>query len=175
MIYELTNLKEVSGAMLITYNSFQDLRGEIYSTYDASLEAKLGSQFLHDKFVQNRANCLRGMHGDYKTSKIVTCLSGKITQVILDVRKGSDTYGGSYSLDITPDCLSSLLIPAGVANGFYSPLKSLYHYKLSYVGNYADADSQFSYYWQSKNIRHHWGAINPTVSSRDAAAESFKL
>jgi dTDP-4-dehydrorhamnose 3,5-epimerase len=173
--FEIKPILEIAGAKAIQYNKFQDNRGSIYTTYEKKVELEIGSIFTHDKFVTNNKNCLRGMHGDAHTSKIVTCISGSVVQVLLDVRKNSLTFGKAFSTKINAQDGLSLLVPAGVANGFYSSEPAIYHYKLSYVGEYIDADRQFSYNWRSTSIRKLWGDIEPIVSHRDLSAEVFEI
>ena len=48
--------------------------------------------FRHDKFSLSRKNVLRGLHGDNKTWKLVTCVYGEIHQVVVDLRETSPTY-----------------------------------------------------------------------------------
>jgi len=172
--FNIKEVPEVFGAKLISYRAFQDERGVIYSTFQTQLETKLQLNFTHDKFVSNEPNALRGLHGDYRTAKLVTCVSGKITQVILDVRPTSPTYGNGFHIEIDQNALVSLFVPIGVANAFYSSASAVYHYKLAYPGEYADHDEQFTFHWQSPAVKTYWGPINPILSQRDQNAGVFQ-
>ena len=72
-----------------------DFRGSIYTTY---LKNKFESylpedlEFIHDKFSLSKKNILRGLHGDVKTWKLVTCVYGEIQQVVVDCRPESSTF-----------------------------------------------------------------------------------
>ena len=171
--FKIKNVPQISGVKLISYTAYEDQRGSIFTSYQNQIEFELGHKFLHDKFVLNEPNSLRGLHGDNKTTKLVTCVSGKVKQVILDVRPGSDTYGHGFQIEINQRSLVSLLIPAGVANAFHSTSAAVYHYKLAYSGAYADYDEQFSYHWQSPIVQDYWGDITPVLSLRDNNAKVF--
>lgn len=173
--FKIENVPQISGVKLVSYTAYEDQRGSIFTSYKSEIGNILGHKFAHDKFVLNEPNSLRGFHGDYKTTKLVTCVSGKVKQVILDVRPGSDTLGQGFQIEINQRSLVSLLIPAGVANAFYSPAAAVYHYKLAYSGSYADYDEQFSYHWQSPIVQDYWGDISPIVSERDKNAKVFLL
>lgn len=173
MDFKIKEVPEILGAKLIVYSAYTDQRGKIYSTFHSDIENELNLKFVHDKFVANEPNTLRGLHGDNNTSKLVTCVSGKVSQVVLDVRKSSPTYQNSFHIDIDQDSFTSLLVPAGVANAFYSISPAVYHYKLAYEGTYIDYDEQFSYHWQSPAVKKHWGDINPNISVRDKVAKVF--
>ena len=55
--------------------AFEDFRGEIYTTYE---KKNFDMDFIHDKVTTRRKNCLVGIHGDFKTHKLVTCLYGEV-------------------------------------------------------------------------------------------------
>ena len=52
--------------------------------------------FNHDKFSYNNQNVLRGIHGDFKTWKLVTCIYGSIQQVVVDHREGSKSLNNHF-------------------------------------------------------------------------------
>ena len=124
--------------------------------------------FRHDKFSYSKKNVLRGIHGDHKTWKLVTCVYGEIFQVVVDCRKNSDTYL-KWEKFIIKECEPTLiLIPPNMGNAFYvSSDSAVYHYKLAYEGSYVDADEQFSLKWNDPKINIHWPTTTPILSERD--------
>ncbi|EPX9001084.1 dTDP-4-dehydrorhamnose 3,5-epimerase family protein, partial [Campylobacter coli] len=92
------NIKEseiLKGVYIITPNKFRDLRGEIWTAFteeDLGDIVPKGLKFKHDKFINSHFNVLRGIHGDIKTWKLVTCVYGEVHQVVVDCRKDSPTY-----------------------------------------------------------------------------------
>ena len=93
--FDIQESKKLKGVYIITPSKFQDLRGEIWSAYSSDALLKLlpnGLNFVLDKFTLSKPNVLRGIHGDHKSWKLVTCVTGEIHQVVVDCRKDSPTY-----------------------------------------------------------------------------------
>ena len=158
------------GVKIISYDSFVDLRGSIWTTYlEDKINTKGNLRFNHDKFSVSYKNVIRGIHYDSKTFKLVTAVYGEIDQVVVDMRKNSETYKESLIFNIKDSNRFSILIPPMVGNGFR--VKSdiaVYHYKLSYSGDYLDAKSQYTLKWDDSTIGINWNCDNPILSNRDS-------
>ena len=158
---------KIQGVKIIKYDRFIDLRGSIWTTY---LENKIKNiKFNHDKFSVSYKDVIRGIHYDNKTFKLVTAVYGAIDQVVVDMRKDSDTYKASMVFNIDDNKRFSILIPPMVGNGFR--VKSdvaVYHYKLSYIGKYLDADKQYTIKWDDPTIGINWKCEKPILSNRDS-------
>ena len=158
---------KIQGVKIIKYDRFIDLRGSIWTTY---LENKIKNiKFNHDKFSVSNKDVIRGIHYDNKTFKLVTAVYGAIDQVVVDMRKDSDTYKASMVFNIDDNERFSILIPPMVGNGFR--VKSdvaVYHYKLSYLGKYLDADKQYTIKWDDPTIGINWKCEKPILSNRDS-------
>ena len=158
------------GVKIISYDSFVDLRGSIWTTYlEDKINPKGNLRFNHDKFSVSYKNVIRGIHYDSKTFKLVTAVYGEIDQVVVDMRKNSETYKESLIFNIKDSNRFSILIPPMVGNGFR--VKSdiaVYHYKLSYSGDYLDAKSQYTLKWDDSTIGINWNCDNPILSNRDS-------
>ena len=80
-----------------------DHRGNIWSSFTKEcIESLLpdGLYFKHDKFSESRYNVLRGIHGDHKSWKLVTCVYGDIHQVVVDTRRDSSSFRKYQSFHI---------------------------------------------------------------------------
>ena len=158
---------KIQGVKIINYDRFIDLRGSIWTTF---LENKIKNiKFNHDKFSVSNKDVIRGIHYDNKTFKLVTAVYGAIDQVVVDMRKDSDTYKASMVFNIDDNKRFSILIPPMVGNGFR--VKSdvaVYHYKLSYPGKYLDADKQYTIKWDDPTIGINWKCEKPILSNRDS-------
>jgi dTDP-4-dehydrorhamnose 3,5-epimerase len=158
--------------IIVKNGSFQDLRGKLWTTFDDELQNYFKETkeiiFKHDKFATNKKHVLRGIHGDSKSWKLVTVLSGKVFQVVVDCRPKSETYLNHFSIILNSKEPCSILLPPGFGNGFLSlTSNSIYHYKLAYLGQYSDADVQFTYCWSDPRIAIDWPVSNPILSERD--------
>jgi dTDP-4-dehydrorhamnose 3,5-epimerase len=146
-------------------DSFEDYRGELYTLFkqeDSNLV------FNHDKVDISRQNVLRGLHGDHKSWKLITCLSGEIYLVVVDNRPESSNYLKWNSIILTSKNKKSVLVPPMFANGHLvlSP-EATFFYKWSYPGEYPDVQDQFSLKWNDPRINIHWPINNPILSQRD--------
>lgn len=148
-----------------------DNRGTIWSSFlsdevDQFLPDNL--KFKHDKFSESSKNVLRGIHGDNKSWKLVTCVFGEVFQVVVDLRRESNNFNKYESFLLNSHSPKTVLIPPRMGNAYYvNSRNAVYHYKLAYDGDYIDADEQFSVPWNDKNIAINWPSSNPILSSRD--------
>ena len=166
--FKIKEIDKISDVFKISYQISNDVRGNIYSTFHNDFFNSYKKSFKHDKFSKSRKNVLRGFHGDTKSTKLITCVYGEILQVVIDYRKESPTYLSSYSCNLSEGCGISLMIPPGVLNGYLVlSNEAIYHYKLSYDGEYIDAEDQISVKWNSSEIRFKWPIRNPILSDRD--------
>ena len=111
---------------------------------------------------------LRGIHGDTKSWKLVTCLQGSLYFVLVDNRPTSDTYIMWESLILDDKTRKQVLIPPGVGNGHLVMSDScVFHYKWSYEGDYPDVEEQFTIKWDDPMIGVDWPVDNPILSKRD--------
>ena len=128
-----------------------------------------GLFFKHDKFSSSMNNVLRGIHGDNKSWKLVTCVHGEIQQVVVDLRKDSPSFKQWQSFDINKNKQQLILIPPMMGNAYYvKSTEAVYHYKLAYSGDYIDAEEQFTVNWNDKSIDIKWASENPILSDRDS-------
>ena len=155
----------INGVVIREQDAFTDYRGDLYTTWK---NGDFNLDFNHDKVSTSRKNVLRGIHGDNKSWKLVTCLYGEIYFVIVDNRESSDTFLQWESMMLTDRNRRQVLIPPGVGNGFLvMSHRSVFHYKWSYEGEYADVDQQFTIKWNDPTIGIDWPIDNPILSVRD--------
>lgn len=171
--FKVLDSKMLEGVKVITPSVFKESRGEIWTSYkNAPLDSLLpsGLIFNHDKFSESNFNVLRGIHGDHKSWKLVSCIKGQIKQVVVDMRMSSKTYLMWEAFDISNKNRSMILIPPSMGNAFYVCSKSaIYHYKMAYSGSYIDADEQFTLAWNDPRINIVWPTNDPILSKRDAS------
>ena len=146
--------------------SFKDHRGYYWTSWKSNSIKKI--IFRHDKFSLSKKYVLRGLHGDCKTWKLVSCPYGKFLLVVVNCVKTSKSYLKWKSWILSHENGIQILIPPNYANGHLClSKKCLFHYKLSYKGKYTDAKKQFSLKWNDPKLNIHWSIKNPILSSRD--------
>tara|TARA_R110002074_G_scaffold122067_2_gene256640 strand:+ start:1729 stop:2211 length:483 start_codon:yes stop_codon:yes gene_type:complete len=145
-----------------------DYRGDLWTLWRHT-DLEWGElSFNHDKVSTSRKNVLRGIHGDNKSWKLITCLYGDIYFVMVDNRESSDTFMKWESITLNDRNRKQVLLPPGVGNGFLVMSEhSVFHYKWSYDGDYPDVDQQFTIKWDDPIVDVKWPIDNPILSNRD--------
>lgn len=152
---------------LIRPNIYTDYRGDLWTYYKED-DFVIDLEFNHDKFSSSRKNVLRGIHGDYKSWKLVTCVYGELYFVIVDNRKNSTTYKDWRWTILNDKNRNIVLLPPGVGNGFLVLSDySVFSYKWSYSGKYPDVEDQFTIKWNDSLININWPISNPILQERD--------
>jgi len=146
-------------------DSFEDYRGELYTVFD---QEDWNVTFNHDKVSVSRQNVLRGLHGDKKSTKLISCLHGAVYLVVVDNRPESPNYLKWDSIVLTEHNKKSVLVPPMFANGhLVLSDTAVFFYKWSYPGDYPDVDEQFTVKWNDERIGINWPINNPILSKRD--------
>ena len=113
-----------NSVLLFKTKKFNDSRGSFSEIYNLNFFKEFG---INDKFVQDNYSfskkkfTIRGMHLQkypYSQSKIVRVLSGKILDIIIDLRKNSKTFGKSKTFILSKKNELQLFVPQGFAHGF---------------------------------------------------------
>ena len=170
--FDIRPSDKIDGVYCITPSVGEDLRGNIWTSFvldDIQPLINDGAKFKHDKFSKSKKNVLRGIHGDTKSWKLVTCVYGKMQQVVVDMRQDSPTYLQWQDFIIDSNQPQLILIPPRLGNAYYNmgDGELVYHYKLAYQGDYIDADEQFSVKWDDERIGIDWKCHTPILSGRD--------
>lgn len=162
----------ISDLIIIEPDYFEDHRGVLYTDYLKNFTlSKLGIDFNHSKVAVSKKNVLRGIHGDHKSYKLVSCLEGEVFQVAVDLRENSPTYLLHQTFLLNGNVPKSILLPPGIGNAFLViTAKAVYSYKLSYEGKYIDADDQFTCHWADPKLNIQWPNQDPILSKRDQDA-----
>jgi dTDP-4-dehydrorhamnose 3,5-epimerase len=146
-------------------DSFEDYRGELYTLFKQEEHELV---FNHDKVSVSRQNVLRGMHGDSKSWKLITCLSGIVYLVVIDNRPESPNYLKWDSIVLSETNRKQVLVPPMFANGhLVLSDTAVFFYKWSYPGEYPDVKDQFTLKWNDPKVNVHWPIDNPILSKRD--------
>jgi dTDP-4-dehydrorhamnose 3,5-epimerase len=102
---------------------FEDNRGYFFESYNQKTfrEAGIEINFIQDNQSSSQYGVIRGLHyqlDPYGQTKLVRVLSGKILDVAVDIRKGSPSFGKSFSIELSAENKKQLLVPKGFAHGF---------------------------------------------------------
>ena len=139
---------------IIKSSIFKDFRGSYWTTWEKN---KINLNFNHDKFSISKKNVLRGLHGDKKTWKLVSCVFGKVYLVIVNYNKKSKNFLKVKEIVLEDKINKQVLIPPNYLNGFLClSKKCVFHYKLSYKGKYSDVKDQTALKWNDSRLKIKW-------------------
>jgi dTDP-4-dehydrorhamnose 3,5-epimerase len=101
---------------------FGDERGFFVESYRRNEFAELGiaEEMVQDSHSRSKRGIVRGMHFQVGagTSKLIRCGRGHIVDVVVDLRRGSPTYGQWETFDLTDENGRMVYCPIGFAHGF---------------------------------------------------------
>lgn len=169
MIFTETKLK---GTYIIEPEKLEDERGFFARTWDKKTFEKkhLDSNLVQCSISHNKKKgTLRGMHyqiSPFEEAKLVRCTKGKIYDVIIDLRKKSNTYLKWYSIELSENNYKMLYIPEGFAHGFQTLVDNTeVFYQMSEVFS---AEHARGILWNDPLFGINWPIADPIISVKDA-------
>ncbi|MGB3006984.1 MAG: dTDP-4-dehydrorhamnose 3,5-epimerase [Chitinophagaceae bacterium] len=111
------------GLLVFEPKVFEDSRGYFFESYNEKIFQQQGidTRWVQDNQSSSSYGVIRGLHYQlppYAQTKLVRVLRGKILDVVVDIRKGSPTFGKSFSKVLSTKNKRQLFIPKGFAHGF---------------------------------------------------------
>ena len=167
----------VTDAFILQTDVFQDDRGKFEVFWEEPILASHDILFrptnAHHSY-NAKSDTLRGMHYQrlpHGQSKLVSCVSGKVWDVMVDLRPESPTFQQWHATRLTAASGTSVFVPAGCAHGFVT-LED--HSTLAYLieGDYVP-DAGRVLKWNDKTVGIEWPVDNPAMSNKDATAPEW--
>ena len=153
----------------------KDHRGEFVKPFHEKQLQAVGIEFtLKEEFFSvSSKGVIRGMHFQAPPaahSKLIYCIQGSVEDVVLDIRKGSPTYGNLTSVELSETNRNIIYIPQGFAHGFKSTSeRSILIYKTDFVHS---PQYDLGVLWNS--FEFEWGEEDPILSTRDQGHPAFQ-
>lgn len=162
----------IDGLLVIKPKIFMDDRGFFMETYKESDFMSLGilDRFVQDNHSKSKKGTIRGLHFQkqpYAQGKLVRVTRGVAWDVVVDLRKGSTTFGKWYALELSGENNFMLWIPAGFAHGFLALEDDTeLHYKCTVEYN---APSDGGIRWDDPMININWPdpGVEYIISQKD--------
>ena len=157
------------GLIEIIPTVFTDNRGWFFEFYK---EEAFRAMDINYKFVQenesfSKKGVIRGLHMQlppYAQAKLVTVISGKVLDVVVDLRSGSKTFKKVYYCMLDGESRKLLMVPEGFAHGFAALEDSLFFYKCSSAYN---RSAETGVLWNDPELNIDWQVENPILSEKD--------
>ncbi len=166
MKIEKTSLE---GVLIIEPDLFRDPRGSFMETYQEKRYKEMGidTDFVQDNLAYSSCGALRGLHYQLpnQQAKLVQMISGEVFDVVVDIRKGSPTFGQYAGFHLTGENRHQVFIPEGFAHG-YSVLSesATFIYKCS---DFYAPVSEKGVLWSDPDIGINWQLDSPLLSDKD--------
>ena len=166
----------IDGAKKIVPRAFSDERGYFKEVFRSSVYAQFGlyEPFVQDNVSVSRACVLRGLHGDMRMAKLVQVLRGSAFDVVVDVRKGSPSYGRWAGVTLDAGTHAQLYVPAGCLHGFLA-LEDDTVLTYKQTAEY-DPAHEIGIAWDDPDLAIAWPlhGAQPILSPKDAANPTLR-
>lgn len=154
------NKTGIQGVLVIEPKVFGDERGYFFECFNAKeFKEKTGIDvnFVQDNESKSRYGVLRGMHFQlppYTQSKLVRVVKGRVLDVVVDIRKGSPTYGKYEICELTEDNHRQFFVPKGMAHGFVVlSEEAIFQYKCD---DFYHPEAEGAIAWNDPDLNIQW-------------------
>jgi len=147
----------------------EDFRGDYVEIYNEELyrEAGIADHFVQEDYATSSQHVLRGIHGDAKTVKLISCLYGRIYVIVVNHDPTSPQYRMWQSFTLSDRNRLQVYIPAKFGNAYLVMSDTaVFHYKQN---TYYDRPGQFTIKWNDPAYKFWWPVKEPILSERDCA------
>ncbi len=158
------------GALIVKPKKIGDERGFFMETYKKSdfVANGIADEFVQDNHSRSVQGVLRGLHYQlppFAQGKLVRCAAGEILDVIMDIRRGSPTFGRWFAEVLSAENNAMLYIPAGFAHGFLT-LSAVADVVYKTTAEYAPVHDR-GIIWNDPDIAIAWPLREVIVSAKD--------
>lgn len=151
---------KIEGVLIIEPKVFGDARGYFLESFNAKEFAEktgVDVTFVQDNESKSKYGVLRGMHFQlppFTQSKLVRVVKGRVLDVVVDIRKGSPTYGKYEMCELTEDNHRQFFVPKGMAHGFcVLSEEAIFQYKCD---DFYHPEAEGAIAWDDPDIAISW-------------------
>jgi dTDP-4-dehydrorhamnose 3,5-epimerase len=120
--------------------------------------------------VRAQARVLRGVHGHWRHRDYLLCIAGRMQVGLRDLRRDSPTRGLAAVVEHDAERPSAIVIPTGVAHGFYYPEPAIHAYAVTETWN---PDDELGCRFDDPQLGLRWPDASPRLSQRDSTLGSM--
>ena len=166
----------LAGVLEIEPRIFNDSRGYFLESYQRLRFTGAGIEvnFVQDNLSFSRKNTLRGLHyqNPRGQAKLVQVFQGEVFDVVVDIRRGSRSFGQWYGTRLSLENKHQLFIPTGFAHGYCVLSETaLFYYKCS---DYYVPECEAGVLWSDPDLGIDWPMKQPLLSEKDAEYPRLK-
>ena len=161
---------QIEGLKVVTPTVFGDERGYFMETYNYNdfKEAGIDMEFVQDNQSASKKGVLRGLHFQIPPmaqAKLVRVTRGAVFDVVVDLRKGSATFGKWQGFTLSAENFLQLLVPKGMAHGYMTltgHVEFLYKVDAPYAPGHEGGIR-----WNDPDLNIAWPDLPPILSDKD--------
>jgi dTDP-4-dehydrorhamnose 3,5-epimerase len=164
---------DINGVQILQPKVLEDARGSFMESYRSEWFA--GVKFIQDNEAVSKKGVIRGLHFQrppFAQSKLIRVISGRILDVIVDLRKSSDTHGQVFSIELSSENKTQLLVPKGFAHGYVTLSDSAT--VLYKVDQYYNKSYDTGIHPHSESLSIDWQVSDALLSEKDQTLTDFK-
>ena len=174
------NQTPLRDCFIVIPNVFRDKRGlfcETFNKKDFEAASGLTRDFVQDNQSISSYGVLRGLHyqnGPTAQAKLVRVIKGSVLDIVVDLRKDSETFGKHFSIILDDENFQQLYVPRGFAHGFVTLSKtSIFAYKCD---NFYDSTSEGGIIYNDATLSLDWHLPKEDliISDKDLKLPTFK-
>jgi dTDP-4-dehydrorhamnose 3,5-epimerase len=156
------------GVFMLDCSHVPDHRGDFTKFFNTDVLRRLGIAFTPAEsfLTRSKVGVLRGMHfqvGEAAHDKLVTCIKGRVLDVVVDVRPESPTFNKPFAVELSQSSNAALLIGKGYAHGFFTLTDDSWLLYCTSTVHCPAMDR--GVFWSS--IAMDWPCKDPLLSERD--------
>jgi dTDP-4-dehydrorhamnose 3,5-epimerase len=164
------------GVLLVEPRVFRDDRGFFREIHQQAryAEAGIGAAFVQDNLSFSKRGVVRGLHYQLQRpqGKLVMALQGEVFDVVVDIRRGSPTFGKWVSTVLSGESGRQLYIPPGFAHGFgVVSDAALFLYK---VTDYYAPGDEYGLRWDDPDLAIPWPVGALRLSDKDRGLPALR-
>ncbi|RLA02812.1 MAG: hypothetical protein DRQ47_06280 [Gammaproteobacteria bacterium] len=159
-----------NGVSMIPLTKNTDDRGSLVELFR---EEWLGADVapIQWNYVSSKPNVLRGIHVHHTHYDYLYMAEGTMQLALVESRRKSTHFGRTALIELSANLPVGIIIPPGVAHGFYFPEEAVLIYGVSHYWN---IDDEMGCRWDDPAFSVAWSPKNPLLSERDQSAGSFE-
>ncbi len=172
----------LEGPLLLTPQIFGDGRGFFFESWNGrrwqellAAHGQIAAPFVQDNHSRSARGVLRGLHWQlppHPQAKLLRCVAGAVFDVVVDLRRGSPSFGEWVGAELSATNHRQLWVPVGFAHGFLTLSE---HSEVLYKAtDFWNRSSERALRWDDPSLAIAWPplaeAATPLLSEKDAAA-----
>jgi dTDP-4-dehydrorhamnose 3,5-epimerase len=168
----------LAGVVLIEPQVFGDARGFFMETWQREKfkSAGIDGDFVQDNHSRSVQWTLRGLHlqVQHPQGKLVRVTAGSVFDVVVDLRRGSPSFGASWNVELSAENHRMLWVPPGLAHGILVTSESAdFLYKCT---DFYSPQHERTLAWDDASLNIPWPlppGVTPNLSDKDGRGASF--